>query len=44
LLMAWRLRPPVRRWAEPAVAFEHPAMTWLCLLPPGSSFRSAGAL
>ena len=33
--MAWRPRPPVRRWADPAVAFERPATTWLCLLPPG---------
>ena len=43
LLMAWRPGPAVRRWARPASAFEHPAMTRLCLLSRDSSYRSVGA-
>jgi hypothetical protein len=43
-LTAWHLGPLGLRWADPAVAFERPAMTWLCPLPRGSSFQSEGAL
>src|ERR1700730_6676742 len=42
-LTAWRPGLAALRWADPAVAFEHPAMTWLCLLPYCSSLQSEGA-